>query len=688
MNLQRWGALAICTLVTNLAAAQTNLNFNDIKLTGEGAIQLNWNSTSNEVYEIDFANELADTNTGVVAWQPLYVHYPSHGTNTFVGDFGNYNLEANALHPKLSPMRFYRIALEGTNDGPSPLVIITSPTNGSVLSDEVTVSVVATSSLPVIELKLFVDGQEMDQSDDGTNFVINTCEWPNGPHTLFATARSQSSLSGPSGSFPVSIGRAVSPYANVTFDNLITRVGFSEPFFEPSLGQTQEVTAVFAANVDWTLQIIDETTNAVRTATGSGTSLKFDWNGTGDGGTNIPDGVYYYVISVATNGQPLAPLYETPATTSASTGDSGSIELFAIPADGSGSPAPLALYPPGADTNGLIIFESSADQVFGSAHPPASLAVSSSSAGFTPLGASGASSQSTTAPKRPPTAPVKNAVNNYAVGFYDFQTSVTRNNPRNGMPGPASQIVRLDGCSTCNVQTSDKIPEANMNSVKMIQTMKKLAWKLEFQKFNDTLPVNSVRRSDQGYNGGEIFTQATIGLFMDHGSYGTTLDYNPGASGSFQTYFPSGNPNDGTAESSWLRMCQFGFGGNLKWMAVLACNSICDPNWNSMQSHGAIPLKETHLVCGTASIAWLGEEIASFWAQNMIKAKQTVRQAWFDAASKQYRGVAPGVITNTVIFRVTGYPECIDDTIATNTAPSSPSPAPGNLIERHSQVYP
>src|SRR5262249_3657884 len=86
------------------------------------------------------------------------------------------------------------------------------------------------------------------------------------------------------------------------FDNLIHKVKFSEPFFEPSLGQTQEVSATFAANVDWTLQIINEDSNAVRTVTGSGGDLNYNWNGTGDGGTNIPDGVYHYVITAATNG--------------------------------------------------------------------------------------------------------------------------------------------------------------------------------------------------------------------------------------------------------------------------------------------------------------------------------------------------------------------------------------------------
>src|SRR6202012_5419854 len=111
------------------------------------------------------------------------------------------------------------------------------------------------------------------------------------------------------------------------------------------------------------------------------------------------------------------------------------------------------------------------------------------------------------------------------------------------------------------------------------------------------------------------------------------------------TYFPSNDPADGAGDNSWLRLCQFGFGGNLKWMAIVACNSICDPNYGNMVSHGAIPLKETHLWCGTTTIAYMGESIASYWGQNMIKGKETIRQAWFDAGTKQYKGAAPGVIT-------------------------------------------
>src|SRR5882672_1914909 len=116
---------AAALLSASLAPGQTNLNFNSIRATVEGAIHLSWNSTTNEIYEIDYASELVDTNTGTIIWSPLFTDYPSHGTNTFIADAGNYDLNPEIVHPKYSPMRFYRIALTGTNtSATNPIVSI------------------------------------------------------------------------------------------------------------------------------------------------------------------------------------------------------------------------------------------------------------------------------------------------------------------------------------------------------------------------------------------------------------------------------------------------------------------------------------------------------------------------------------------------------------------------------------
>ena len=45
--------------------AQTNLNFTQVKATVEGAIQLYWNSTTNEVYEVDYADQGSPTLCGL-----------------------------------------------------------------------------------------------------------------------------------------------------------------------------------------------------------------------------------------------------------------------------------------------------------------------------------------------------------------------------------------------------------------------------------------------------------------------------------------------------------------------------------------------------------------------------------------------------------------------------------------------
>ena len=712
MKLFKQGAI-IAAIITLAGSANAQLQFTGARATEEGAIILNWQSESNTVYRIEYADQLQDISQGGPVWQTLYDQYPSHGTNTFWLDTGDYNTEPPVPHPKYTGQRFHRIVDEGTNTGPSPHVTITSPSAGATLSGQMTVSVVATSSFPVLSTRLFVDGQEMWHSDDGTNYVINTCELPNGHHVLFATSTAESSF-GNSDS-PVNIGRAVSPYVSVTFTNLITKVAFSEAFFEPSLGQTQEVTATFAANVNWTLQILDENSNAVRTVTGSGGAMLFNWDGTGDAGQAIPDGLYNYRITAQTNGQalivqpptggggppPVPGMASSLPSTPAADGLSPSSAWQAI-ADGLDYYFILPPPMPPIRTNGQLV---AWENIYGPTEPmridlsdatcerllasllgnKLSMQVGLGNLSPTgPLSYSGPSAQSTTAPTRPSAVGVKNAKGNYGVAYYSYPNTNTFNVPNNGM-SPFPQPMHLEG--SLSSRTAYPAPDSDNLAVEFIQAMKKKGWTLAFpQQRNGDLSANSVRRSDQGYNGGEIFTQGTIGLFMSHGNYGSDPDYSHGANGSLQTYFPSCNPND--ASNPWIRMCQFGLGGNLKWLAILACNSLCDPNWQKMQSNGGIPLKTTHLVCGAASVSFMTENIGKYWAQYLNTRGEKVRDAWRDAAFKAYHEPLTSPITITVTFRVTGYPECMDDTLDSNTSPSNPKPNPTNLAKQDYQVYP
>jgi len=134
-NIKRglFGTIAAMAIwFANKAEAQTDLNFNSIAPTVEGAMSLSWNSTSGEIYEIDEADALGTNADGSTTWNTLYSDYPSQGTNTFWLDTGNYFADPEIAHPSLSPMRYYRVLLTGTNTTTSvPVVSISSPANGT-----------------------------------------------------------------------------------------------------------------------------------------------------------------------------------------------------------------------------------------------------------------------------------------------------------------------------------------------------------------------------------------------------------------------------------------------------------------------------------------------------------------------------------------------------------------------------
>jgi hypothetical protein len=188
------GAL-VSALTTNVFA-QTNLQFTGVSTTDEGAIRLSWASTNHEVYQIQCADALIDTNTGVTTWQILYDNYPSQGTNTFWLDTGDYLLHVPPIvHPKYSPMRFYRIVDKEADTITDETVSIVSPANGTLASNELTVTVVASTNHASLSTKLYVDGQEMWPTKDGSNYVINTCEWGTRPAYIVCNCRMSFSAS-------------------------------------------------------------------------------------------------------------------------------------------------------------------------------------------------------------------------------------------------------------------------------------------------------------------------------------------------------------------------------------------------------------------------------------------------------------------------------------------------------------
>jgi hypothetical protein len=647
--------------VSLMAHGQNTLRFTKVVSDPDKNVQLYWASNTNEYYEIDYADSLIDTNTGSTTWNMLYDDYPSQGTNTFWMDAGNLYVPS----PQNSPMRFYRVMLEGTNTTTADglMVAVTSPTNGTVVSGNVAVQVIAGSSNLLSKPILYLDGEEMNPSVDGTNYIINTCETWNGTHTLFAVAKSQSGLEGNKYDLGITYDRAVSPMINITIENLITDFSFSHRFFQPSLGQTQQFSAAFTANCNWTLQILDSDSNAVRTVTGSGDSMGFNWDGTGDGETNIPDAVYTYLLTANTNG--LAP---QELLGGGSESLSNITELWATPISG-GSAAPLAIYPPGFDTNNLYIFSASESEIESSYSEPPSLSAGDESGGhFTPddMGSAG-SSQSTS-----DSAP-KNALGTIGTCYQQYlNPNIKAHDPTTGWPYPVQpQYVAIDGyaasssASAVSFQTSLQTKTIADGFTKEMGVAGYLS---AFEKGNDNVKINDLKKTSLG--GNSIFNNVNFGLLIVHGSYGTTAEDDSVK----YTYIWIENLQSGNAQ--YLHLSDLDFGGSdptngLRWMTIFACDTLQQSDYNSMNLYSKIPVNDNlHILLSGSSVIWLAPDIGNNYANNLTFNNETIVNSWFDAGTQTYLYQHKG-ITNNVSFAYTGWPACVSDTLKSYSSPDS-----------------
>ena len=145
--------------------------------------------------------------------------------------------------------------------------------------------------------------------------------------------------------------------------------------------------------------------------------MLYNWDGT-DNGTNLPNGLYFYYISAATNGESGDVSVVRRSAGSPPSPDfpfvvrSDSSELWAVAPD-SENVVPFAIYPPGFDTNGFTIFSATPSEIeslTASSRPESTVALDSGG-NFSPDasggGSSAASQSSPASPQRPPNNPVK-----------------------------------------------------------------------------------------------------------------------------------------------------------------------------------------------------------------------------------------------------------------------------------------
>ncbi|MGH7954060.1 MAG: DUF6345 domain-containing protein, partial [Limisphaerales bacterium] len=367
-------------------------------------------------------------------------------------------------------------------------------------------------------------------------------------------------------------------------------------------------------------------------------------------------------------------------------------ELWAVPAN-SEDVAPLALYPPGFDTNGFTIFAASPSEIESLRSSSSSVAMDSGS-GVSPDDTTPAAQSSPSAPNRPDALPSKGSAGTIAVAYQMYNGNGTNTIPATPIPdgsGIPGSYVKLENPFGYGANVSlPWQPFHNVNSVafNFVGEMQKGSWTLNDFKRDDELHLSDLKGS------GTFFNNADIGLLILHGDYGTSYDYTTGHP-LYGIYFPIASG----ASAQYLRMTDMQLGGSsptngLKWMAILACDSLYQKNWNSMISQNAKPYNSNlHMILGTETLASADPLIGQYWADYMLGDPSTnrppmkIRDAWYQAAIQAYKvGVAKGfVYPNPTIFAVEADPNCTEDYLQTKT---NSVPSGGTWIYSSATVYP
>ncbi|MCX7722682.1 MAG: DUF6345 domain-containing protein [Verrucomicrobiae bacterium] len=136
-------------------------------------------------------------------------------------------------------------------------------------------------------------------SYSSTNYV-NTTEWPNGQHEIYAvaiTVDAGESIPGnndltDTNAAELAIG--ISAPRIAVFSNDISQFFVAVPFFEA--GQTQEVVAKFEEDSYWRVKVVNYQNVEVRRFEGRGSSCYAAWDGTDELGNPLPYGFYDYLI--------------------------------------------------------------------------------------------------------------------------------------------------------------------------------------------------------------------------------------------------------------------------------------------------------------------------------------------------------------------------------------------------------
>ena len=297
------GVAFVCGIIPNLQA-QLVIQTPVVRSDDYRTVLLRWNAETGAVYQVESADALEAEGPQGLQWVIREAECASRGTNAEWLDVGDTRWIPRVLHPVFQPQRFYRVQKVGQATDGTPTVLIslsqTNPISGW-LSVTGAVSY-ANTNQQMSSVGVFVDGQRV-HSRDTENFSvwINTTEWPNGQHEIYAVLTTVDTGETITDDDTVATNNAVqgigvSGSVAATFANYISQFFVAVPYFDPSQGQTQEVTAVFAEDSYWRVTVVDYQDTPVRWFEGQGASCYAAWDGNDQSGFPLPFGYYDYII--------------------------------------------------------------------------------------------------------------------------------------------------------------------------------------------------------------------------------------------------------------------------------------------------------------------------------------------------------------------------------------------------------
>ncbi len=674
--------LTLGIIVSLGANALAQPQFTDVMVLPGGAVQMQWASDPTAVYRIDYTYDLSEG----IGWSTLYEDYPSQGTATFWADAGNLYAQPPISHPRDTAARFYRVVQTDSNVlADAPQVSMTSPTGGAVLTGDAMVSVSVASALGVDIIRLYVDGAEVAYAGaGGTNFTINTCQFANGPHVIFAVAASSSGGETTDEANDIAIGYGISPLTRVSFANLITDYRETFRVQDTAYGETNTFSADFATNVGWSLTITNTSGQEVRTITGTGTRMVVIWNGTDDSGATLPAAGYGAVLSATQAASPpkvVSPPGGGPPSPQAIGATSNGSAAGQAEGDAAGSMAIFPPLPPVLVDGVWLPWE----DVFGPVPilPVAPTVLDEAQASGTPRGPLGFAPQDSPQSDPPSTQTTAleplpsvwfGTIGTVGVAYQGNHPSV-RWPPQMAPPNGLFGYVTLNTGYPAGAYGPLKTPHTIANAFGTF--MQDVGYRLAL--LNGDSGVNPLDLRGPYYGGNGIFDDVNLGLLIGHGVYGRSPDYNISEDGPLQSYYPV---YTGAAGYDWVGLSEFDFGSsspNLRWMSILSCNNLVDSVYQDCWDKEVLPVSDTlHLLCGANSSVFMVQTFGIFYYAALTggggKPRQTVINAWFYAGANT-QGRQPGGPHATVILRVIGWPNCFGDDLVNYQDPDSGDPA-------------